>query len=85
VIVIKTLIPIRLGDVRVVDLESEGLRLIPVWMMPDLILPIDSRSDGRYSPVPRFDLCILQKSPFSFCESTRRPTRGFLSLGNLSS
>jgi hypothetical protein len=23
---------------------------------------------------------FLQKSPFSFCESTRRPTRGFLSL-----
>ena len=49
--VIKTLIPIRLGDVWVVDLESEGRGLVPVRMMPDLILPIDSRSDGRYSPV----------------------------------
>jgi hypothetical protein len=52
VIEIKTLIPIRLGDVRFVDLESEGRGLIPVRMMPDLILPIDSRSDGRYSPIP---------------------------------
>jgi hypothetical protein len=52
VIMIKMLIPIQLGDVRVVDLESEGRGLIPVRMMPDLILPINSRSDGRYSPVP---------------------------------
>jgi hypothetical protein len=38
--------------VSVVDLESKGHGVIPVRMMPDLILSIDSSSDGRYSPVP---------------------------------
>lgn len=38
--------------VSVVDLESKGRGVILVRMMPDLILSIDSSSDGRYSPVP---------------------------------